>query len=356
MSLEFQPTEIISNIFLHCPDIPTVLTLSSTCHRFRQIYNSSQKLPILERAVDAQYGPVADIIQLVTHNNSQPAHVARSVPTSFALIKQIFLVGRVAEQWCDIYPFKKWKYNYEDRRLLTNTEKLKLRRALYRLWLYSRAFHNGRNPRTTRMLRPILDDRAELLHNWSTEALAEMADVHAVLREVVHNNVCPSNGTIARKFRKRHPEYGHDQQLLFNIHLNYPPPQLASHQPSSPHHNPLATNHHASYPRQNTRYFKYVSTPHHDPGAEGWGDDIGHYYVVEDMMKLNPEQILWLKNNAPVKKEVELYVKQQGEWFENNGETWTQTLHWVLGNRGNDVEEFEDRVRDGEWGITSWED
>src|SRR4051812_47380178 len=109
MSLEFQPTEIITHIFLSCPDLPTVLALSSTCHRFRRIYNSSQKLPILEHAVDAQYGPLEDIVQLATHNTSQPAHILRSAPISFALIKQIVHLGRIAEEWCDIYPFKKWK-------------------------------------------------------------------------------------------------------------------------------------------------------------------------------------------------------------------------------------------------------
>jgi len=356
MSLEFQPTEIITHIFLCCPDIPSVLALSATCHRFRRIYNSSQKLPILERAADAQFGPLEDIIQLVTHNASQPAHIVRTVPFSFALVRQIAHVGLVAEQWCDIYPFKKWKHNYEDRRLLTGHERLKFRRALYRLWLYSHAFHNLRFPRTARMQLPILRERAELLHNWSTEELAEMADVHSVLRDVVHSNLCPSNGTIARKFRKRHSEYGHEHQLLFNIHLNYPPPPLPPFQPSSPHHNPTIPTHHFSYTRSNARYSKFWPTPFHEPGAEGWGDDIGHYYVVEDMMKLDPEQILWLKENAPLKQQVESYVKQQGEWFENNGETWGQTLQWVLLERGEDQGELEERVQDGEWGVTTWED
>lgn len=96
-------------------------------------------------------------------------------------------------------------------------------------------------------------------------------------------------------------------------------------------------------------------TTSHDPGAEGWGDDIPHYYVVEDMLKLNPGQVLWLKENAPLKGQVEMYVKGLGDWFENNGETWGQTLEWVLRERGEDVEELLEAVRDGAVGV-AWAD
>lgn len=100
-------------------------------------------------------------------------------------------------------------------------------------------------------------------------------------------------------------------------------------------------------------YNKYRPTAHHDPGYEGWGDDINHYYVVEDMLKLNPQQILWLKNNAPSKYQVEAYVKQLGDWFENNGETFEQTLDVVLAQRGVDVGGFRNAVADGEIGIAT---
>jgi hypothetical protein len=140
MLLEDLATELISHIFLSCISVSDVLALSSTCHRFHQIYASSQKLQILQNAAEAQYGPLQDLTQLLTHNASQPAHVIRSVPFSISLLKQIVHTGRVAEKWCDIYPFKKWKQNFENRRLLTSNERYRLRRALYRLWLYSRAF------------------------------------------------------------------------------------------------------------------------------------------------------------------------------------------------------------------------
>src|ERR1700712_246550 len=84
-------------------------------------------------------------------------------------------------------------------------------------------------------------------------------------------------------------------------------------------------------------YSKFTATPYHEPGGEGWGDNTSHYYVVEDVLKLDPEQIIWLKENAPLKGMVETFVKSLGDWFENNGETWSQTMEWVIRERGEDI-------------------
>ncbi|CAI6333366.1 unnamed protein product [Periconia digitata] len=356
MLFEDLATELISHIYLSCTSVTDVLTLSSTCRRFRRIYSSSQKLSILENAAEAQFGPLEDVTQLLTHNASQPAHIFRHVPFSIALLKQIVRAGRTAEKWCHMYPFKKWKYNYEQRRLITSEEQYRMRRAIYRLWLYSRAFHTREYPREIRASKLVVQKRAGLLHNWSTSELAEIADVHNVLREVVHSNICPSNGTIARKFKKRYPDNEHS--LLFNIHLNYPPACQ-----SPPVYNPFTAHYHTnsnslsshfhSTQTYNTRNAasKYNLHPNHEVGAEGWGDDIPHYYVVEDMLKLDPEQIMWLKENAPLKGMVEGYVRGLGDWFENNGETWGQTLEWVLVERGEDISEFMSALAAGDVGI-----
>ena len=361
---EYIATEVVTAVFTFCNSIDDVIALSSTCKRFRGIYNGSQRLRILEYATEAQFGPLEDAIQLVTHNASQPAHLIRSVSFSYALLRQLVHVGRVAEKWCNLYPFKKWHDNYEDRRLLTPNERYRLRRAIYRLWLYSRAFHNGQHSREHRMNPLMIHERAELLHNWTTPELAEMADAHAVLRSVVRSNVCPSNGTIARRFTKRHPEQRH--ALQFNIHLNYPPPSppppAAPPPPPSAYHSPpslLASHFHGSATlaaKHRDAHTRYTFGGGHDPGAEGWGDDIGHYYVVEDMLKLDPEQILWLKEHAPLKGMVEGYVRGLGDGFDNNGETWVQTLEWVLRERGDDVRAVCAAVADGEMGVAVVED
>ncbi|KAI9846176.1 MAG: hypothetical protein M1837_004290 [Sclerophora amabilis] len=363
MQFEYLANELVVQVFFSCSSVTDVTNLATTCHRFHRLYSGSQRLPILSRAAEAQYGPIEEAIQLITHNDSQPAHVVRHVPLSLALLKQVMAVGQVAKKWEDAYPIKKWKYNYEDRRLLTAAERFRLRRAIYRLWLYDRAFHNRNHPRFSRLQRTMVLERAELLHNWNTAELAEIEDARQVLRDVLQNHICPSNGTIQRKFRKRFPEV--DQQLLFNIHLNYPPPPSAS----SPHHFGSAPpqHHHQPYnspatsttpPPPTTRkpYSKYLPTPSHEPGTEGWGDEIPHYYVVEDMLKLDPGQIMWLKENAPLKGQVEIFVRGLGEWFENNGETFAQTLEWVMGERAGDAEQLREAVRAEDMGIAKRSD
>lgn len=165
---------------------------------------------------------------------------------------------------------------------------------------------------------------------------------------------------LARKFKKRFPDNEH--QPLFNIHLNYPPPPFAAPTPTSQFHNPPSPNMIAAQyhdgPSHVSRYrrSKFTATPYHEPGAEGWGDSTSHYYVVEDVLKLDPEQIIWLKENAPLKGMVETYVKGLGDWFENNGETWTQTLEWVIRERGEEMDELMNAVIDGELGIALSED
>jgi hypothetical protein len=284
-----------------------------------------------------------DITQILTQNPSQPAHVHREVPTSDALIKQIVSTGRIAQKYEEIYPFKKWKTDFASRRSLTSAERYNFRRALYRLWLFDSAFHNSSHVRFARSLPETMHERAALLHNFHSDELAEMLDVHLMLRDVVANNVCPSNGRIRQNFHKRYPDSNH--QLLFNIHLNYPP---SSFVPDSGYYNSnlASSKYHA----------KLTPSRFHEPGAEGWGDDIGHYYVVEDMMKLDPGQILLLKEQFPLKSQVEAYVATLGEYFVNNGETFSETVGFVIRQRGGDMAELKSAVEDGEAGIVVSED
>lgn len=344
------PSETLSDILYSCESLQDLLSLSMTCRRFHSLYKA-RKVQYLSEAIERQYGPLHDAIQLVTYNASQPAHIIRSPPLSEALLRQVIRHGRVAAAWEDIYPVKHWHENFEDRRLLMPQERRVLRRAIYRLWLYDVAFHTISVSRFVRMSPVYIRERTLLLHNWTNHDLAAMANVHGVLREVLRSNVCPSNGAIEKKFRKRFPESSH--QLIFNIHSPCPQPVTA---PFMPSHRDLMTGMNGHVPmHQNVadyrHYAKFKPTLQHDPGFEGWGDDINHYYVVEDMLKLTPQQILWLKDNAPSKFQVESYVKQLGEWFENNGETFEQTLDVVLAQRGVDVGEFRDAVSGGQAGV-----
>ncbi|KAI1932387.1 hypothetical protein LOZ58_000787 [Ophidiomyces ophidiicola] len=359
MAFEFLATELVLHVFYSCDSIADVFNLSQTCRRFYAIFNASQRLPILANAAEAEYGPTHEIIQLVTQNASQPAHNIRNANMSLSLLKQILQVGRVAKKWEEIYPIKKWKVDYENRRVLDRLERFHLRRAIYRLWLYSRAFHSPSFPRTSRSVPLVIRERAELLHNWSSNELAEMEDVRLIMRDVVQHHICPSNGTIQRKFHKRFPDS--TNSLLFNIHLNYHP-SLSSRVYSNDHttSEPLFFNARSSHEKQaidqnpallNKYATKFRSDLYHEPGLQGWGDEIPHYYIVEDMLKLDPSQILWLRENTLLKEQVERYVESIGEWFENNGETFAQTLDWVINERGEDAVAFREAVVGGDLGI-----
>ena len=290
MFFDALPNEIITHVFLSLLDISSAVALSETSHRFYNAFHSSKKLIILSQAAEAEFGPLDDIIQVVTQNASQRAHIHRNVPLSDALLHQTVKVGRVAQKWEEIYPFKKWKNDYANRRLLTSSERYIIRRAIYRLWLFSKAFHNSSYVRTCRGIPEVVRERAALLHNFSAIQLAEMLDVHRVLRDMIANNICPSNGKIRQKFQKRFPESNH--QLLFNIHLNYPPAP-STFVPDIGYYNSTIGSSKYHSRLQPSRW--------HEPGAEGWGDDISHYYVIEDMMKLDPESILYLRDHCPLK-------------------------------------------------------
>lgn len=340
MHFDSLPNELLSTIFLSLPSISSAISLASTCHRFYSAYHSSKKLLILQEAANAELGPVQDIIQLLTQNASQPAHVQRNVPISEAFLRQIVKAGRVAQRYEEIYSFKKWKTDYANRRVLNSQEKYNLRRAIYRLWLFDKAFHTSAHVRTCRSLPEVVRLRAALLHNWTTAELAEMLDVHLILRDVIANNVCPSNGKIRQKFSKRFPDS--NQQLLFNIHLNYPPAPPPFVPDTWYHNSQIGSSRYQS---------RLAPSRWHEPGAEGWGDDISHYYVVEDMLKLDPEQILYLRDHCPLKSQVEVHVRGLGDWFVDNGETFSETVAFVLKQRGADLEQMKIAIEDGDCGI-----
>ncbi|GAB7362441.1 hypothetical protein MBLNU230_g2763t1 [Neophaeotheca triangularis] len=341
MYFDFLPNEILTQIFLHLPTVYSALALSSTSQTFRSVYNSSKRLEILSQAIEREYGPSDDMIQLLTHNTSQPAHLHRNAPLSDALLKQMVSIGHTASKYTELYPSKKWAYpNHADRRLLTPPESRRLRQALYRLWLYTAAFHTPSHVRTARNLPQTLQTRAALLHNYTTASLASMLDLHLLLRELIAHEICPSNGSVRREFRSRHPDSSH--QLLFN------PSNPSQHQHH--HQHPFLPSPSTST-KPTSLDTKYHATPHHEPGFEGWGDEIQHYYIVEDVLKLDPAQLLFLRDKCPLKWQVESFVMGLGEWFEQNGETFSETLGFVLAQRGVELGEVREAVEEGGLGV-----
>ena len=377
MFLDDLPTELLLHVYRSTSSIPDVLALSSTCRRLHRIFGGSQKLTLLFGAAEQQLGPLRDAVQLVTHNASQPAHVPRAVPHSLALLRQLVAVGAVARRWEALYPLHRWRRDFEKRRALRPDEARRLRRAVYRLWLYGRAFHNGRYQRGSRLFPGTVRERAALLQGWPSAELAELEDVRDMLRNVLRWHICPSNGTVLRRYRRRyHGWHGEDDDSdeddsewwgrgqdygrrnhtasVLDQPLFQPAARAQPQHHAYFHTTPTAT---AAMRHQSDQYShggiggggKLSAYHHHDAAllaAEGWGDEVPHYYVLEDMLKLDPGQILWLRDRAPCNKPmVEGFVHELGEWFENNGETFGQTLELVLAERGGeDLGELRDAL------------
>lgn len=311
MPLETLPSELLTQIFSDCTTLSDAHRLSLASRRLHAILTSSAKLTILRSVAETQFGPLEDAIQLLTHNASQPAHTMHDPAFSLSLLGQMVHVGVVATKWAEIYPPRKWRDDFPDRRVLTTAEARAVRRAVYRLWLFGRAFHHRGCEREMRRVPGVVGERARLVRRWATAELAEMADVFGVMRGLVWERVCPSDGAVAGFGRARE---GHHQQHLreeWSPVLRFDKFGCGGG---------VRQLHHSSV--------------FHDPAAEGWGGEIDHYYVIEDMMKLDPEQIVWLVENAGVKGMVKRFVDGLGDWFENNGETWGETLEVVLAERG----------------------
>ena len=356
------PNELLLHVFQSCSSIPDVLNLAATCHHFRSILTASQRLPVLFQAAEAQFGPLADAISLVTHNASQPAHIPRaSPPLSLALLTRLLEVGRVANQWTAIYPMRKWRgSDCESRRLLSSHECYRVRRAVYRLWLYTAAFHTVLHPRTTRLSPPIIGTRAALLRPWSTAQLAEILDLHFIFRGVLESYICPSNSQVLRHHRARYLDCSSAPGLRF-VQSGPATVQMAR----------------AKQVLAQDIFHRSVHVMSiYDYRADvrlGWGDEISNYYVIEDMLKLDPGQLLYLyesvtgvsltassgvwylnhdyhSNAAGMWEQfgvVEAFVGGLGEWFENNGSTLAQTAEWVLEGRGEDYKEMKQEVENG---------
>lgn len=168
MSLADLAPELVHQIFNTLHSINDVINLSLTSHHFNRLLKHCQKLPTLFSAAEREFGPLQDIAQLVTYNASQPAHSKRSPQQNYSLLRQMIRIGSIAQKYVEMFPERRWQDNFLERRSLTNDEARRLRRAIYRYWLYCEAFQSRCNTRGMRMLPRVVDERAQLLRMWTT--------------------------------------------------------------------------------------------------------------------------------------------------------------------------------------------
>ena len=186
-----------------------------------------------------------------------------------------------------------------------------------------------------------------------------MLDLHAIFRAALHSHICPSNGTVLRRHKQRFPD---------------DPFPLLSTTKTTKFNDPVAHFHHAwFYGTPHVSALSIIRNPNqYGATVEGWGDEIAQYYVVEDMLKLDPGQLMYLFERltdqagldaesttcygfGSRKATVEQFVAGLGDWFENNGETMVETICVVIGERGGDGRELVELVEGGLEGICTRE-
>jgi hypothetical protein len=295
VSLASLPTEIVQKIYHECHDIQSVVNLSTTSKRFRSAYNGSQKLVILENILERQFGPLHDAVQVATYNATQPAHISRYPAMSFALAEQILKIGYVAQKWVQHCPQLFWRNEWAtDRRLLNASEAYRFRRATYRLWLYDKAFHNSdyieSNPRY-----PVSggqdDERLIFLRRFPSTDVMELEEIHVMLEEMLKEDLCPSNADIQRRASDAWP----DQALLyFGMYESYVGNQL--------YMTPLQKVAHTLRSRR-------------DWVSESWGNEGVRNSIVADIMKLEPDKLLYFRDTLKNKAERVAFLSDQDRDF-----------------------------------------
>lgn len=153
-----------------------------------------------------------------------------------------------------------------------------------------------------------------------------MIDLQGIMRKALELHICPSNGTVIRRHKERHGE--DSMPFVGNLFQ--------------------------------TKYQRYrLPTDFPCRGQsdtwDGWGDDVAHYYVLEDMLKFHPGEIYQLYDFcagsgrlgemigaidglhiASKKTVVETHVAGMGDWFVDNGQTLGETINLVISERGED--------------------
>lgn len=348
MSITDLASELLLQIYRSCTSISDVVNLSLTCRRMHTLLPSSQKLSILFSAAEAEFGPLQDAIQLVTFTRHS-TNIPRKPPLSYPLLRQVVFAGRIAERWTEMYQLEKWSGdNFLQRRTLTADERYRIRRAIYRYWLYTHAFHNADYLRTMRMFPPFVAERCQMLRQWSNTELIEIEDVRSVFRVVLAFHLCPDDGTVLQR-RK-------DMYLPVFMERN-----RVHHSPMVAQSNAIDELFHSSrnvFSTEQNLSSQFISPAPLNPTTanrglhmDGFGDEIDHYHFIESMSKLDPGQVIQLYDNAVFKWQIEDYVSSLGEWFPNNGQTWSNSWDMVLGQRGFNVQELRLAIEDGKLGV-----
>lgn len=197
------------------------------------------------------------------------------------------------------------------------------------------------------------------------DELSEIEDIRLILEDLISTDLCPTDSMVRKWFHNRcdFSDVRWQQQRLTSFqrqltHLqqgcnwsSWPPDR---YRPYAPAHLVPSSYFHSHRDDSQAQSRADVPVPQRRKMEMcGWGDDISQYYVVQSMLKLNPAQLMYLYENVWLKEGIEGYIDGEigGEWFWDNGQTWTDTWALVLARRGWDLELVEAAIDKGLAGI-----
>ncbi|KIV87079.1 hypothetical protein PV11_02649 [Exophiala sideris] len=340
MAMQDLAPEIMVHIYESLSSVSDIISLSLTCRYFHELLPKAQKLVLFFAALDKEMGPLDDILQLLTQNDNQMLHVRRTPPLSFALLTQAAGVGRVAERFVQLYPGFRWTGPESvSRRFLDDVEARRMRRAIYRLWSYTQAFHGKSASLISRLARSDTSpagERLPLLRSWSTEELYELEDLRCTLEQLLATEICPTDGDVWCRMPEEARHVPLSLQHTFASHV----PMLQDVFHSS--RDALAVD--RTKPSVQEQRYKHM---------QGWGSDLQNFYVIQSFLKFSPAQILWLYDNAVSKADVEKFIQSQtyDPCFLESGSMLFADWVTVLLARGVDVQRAREAIWDGQAGI-----
>lgn len=333
--------ELLVHIFESLSSVADIVSLSLACRYFHDLLPKSQKLVLFFSAVDQEMGPVDDIVQLLTQNDNQMLHVPRSPSLSFTLLSQATAVARVAQRFVSLYPEFRWlEAETASRRLLDPLEARRLRRAVYRFWIYAKVYQSH-SFRISHLGMNATSELLQLLRTWSTNELFELEDFRCTLEQILVMEICPTDGEVY----SRVPD---DSQ---SYHLSLQHPHLRPYTAPMQTYGDLFYSSRALDLEQNKPSMQELRFRH----MQGWGSDLQNFYLVQSFLKFTPAQILWLFENAVCRADVERFIEQQTHdtCFFESGSSLFQNWVTVLHARGVDVQQAREAIWDGKAGIVS---
>lgn len=236
--LEGLPLEIIFDIY-HQLDIRSIFSLARVNTLFHGLLTRNKAailLPVLQR----EFSPLPELLQVFTAsdqdmaqygdtfqprrvvfrrfpgdmtgvtlsrggvqhnagalNGDKPPRTTLPSPRSVTLVerdlKPLLKYCLVTRQWEELFPQLHWFATPEDCRQLDEPERFKLRRALYRWWLYAFYFHGELlRPRSSQPEPFVNDIRTSHMRLHSTRELIEMRDLFLSMKNLVRHYIYPN--------------------------------------------------------------------------------------------------------------------------------------------------------------------